>query len=66
MAWLYGALCILTWVALQMPRYNGPSNLIKARSADHFWDTIDMEEDDLVLGMDAAKKDKKKSKKAKT
>lgn len=64
LAIVYSSICLITWLVLRMPRYSGPSKVVRITSIDQFYDDIlGYEQDELVLGL-AAEKEREKQQKA--
>ena len=63
LALIYAAVCLITWLTLRIPRYNGPSKVVRVTSSDHLYDDIlGYEPEELVLGLTAEKEREKKQK----
>ena len=63
LAIMYASICLITWLLLRMPRYSGPSKVVKIATQDQFYDDIlGYEPEELILGLAADKEREKKTK----
>lgn len=52
----YSILCLVLWLILKQPKYSGPNKMIKVTSSDHFYEILECDPSDLVIGHQAEKR----------